>query len=126
MRAPTTAPFELAAWIRKLIRENKIYVFYKTNDWLELRDEVLRDAHYECQHCLKQGRYTRATMVHHINEVRKRPDMALTKEYIDKATGEKKKNLVALCFDCHEKEHDRFAEYHDEQMKGRFQNEERW
>ena len=79
----------LDAWIRELIREDKIYLFYKTDEWLDLRADVMRDAHNECQHCLKEGIYTRAEMVHHINEVRKRPDLALTREYIDPITKEK-------------------------------------
>lgn len=116
----------LAEWIRELIRENKLYKFYKCDDWLTLRDEVMRDAHYECEHCIKQGIYTRAYMVHHINEVKKRPDLALTKEYEDPITGEKKKNLVALCFACHELEHDRFGEHKAKRDENKFSNVERW
>ena len=115
----------LESWIRQLIRENKIWVFYKTDDWLELRDEVLRDAHYECQHCLRRGKYTRAVMVHHVNEVRKRPAMALTKTYIDKE-GRERRNLVPLCFACHEAEHDRFEMSREAQGIEKFTNEERW
>jgi len=117
----------LDAWIRELIRENKIYLFYKTDEWLNLRAEVMRDAHYECQHCLKDGIYKRAEMVHHINEVRIRPDLALTREYIDAITKEIKINLVALCNACHEKEHpDRFGDYRNKRGIERFTNEERW
>lgn len=117
---------ELAAWIRELIRENKLYKFYKSNEWIALRAEVMRDDHYECQHCLKRGIYTRADMVHHVNEVRKHPNMALTKEYIDQITKEKKRNLVSLCNPCHEEEHDRFENYRLHHDKERFTNEERW
>lgn len=117
----------LDVWIRQLIREDKIYLFYKTDDWLELRDDVMRDAHYECQHCLKNGIYKRAEMVHHINEVRKRPDLALTREFIDAITNEKIINLVALCNSCHEKEHpDRFGNYRLQRGIERFNNEEKW
>ena len=117
----------LDVWIRKLIREDKIYLFYKTDDWLELRDDVMRDAHYECQHCLKDGIYKRAEMVHHINEVRKRPDLALTREFTDAITHEKIINLVALCNSCHEKEHpDRFGNYRARRGIERFTNEEKW
>ncbi len=117
----------LDVWIRQLIREDKIYLFYKTDDWLELRDDVMRDAHYECQHCLKNGIYKRAEMVHHINEVRKRPDLALTREFIDAITNEKIINLIALCNSCHEKEHpDRFGNYRMQRGIERFTNEEKW
>ena len=117
----------LDVWIRKLIREDKLYLFYKTDDWLELRDDIIRDAHYECQHCMKAGIYKRAEMVHHINEVRKRPDLALTREFTDAITGETIINLVALCNSCHEKEHpDRFGNYRKQRGIERFTNEEKW
>lgn len=117
----------LDVWIRHLIREDKIYLFYKSDDWLELRDEVMKDAHYECQHCLKNGIYKRAEMVHHINEVRKRPDLALTREFTDAITNEKIINLIALCNSCHEKEHpDRFGNYRLQRGIERFTNEEKW
>lgn len=117
---------ELAVWIGELIAQDKLYKFYKSREWLALRDEVLREHHYECQHCLKHGRYKRAVMVHHVNEVRKRPDMALTKEYIDAASGATVQNLVPLCFACHEAEHDRWEKTRAEQGRERFVNVERW
>ena len=117
----------LATWIRKLIKDGNIYTFYKSNEWLSLRDDVMRDAHYECQHCMRNGIYKRAEMVHHVNEVRKRPDLALTREFIDPVTKEKIINLVALCNSCHEKEHpDRFGNYRIQKGIERFNNEERW
>lgn len=117
---------ELATWIRQLIRDDKLYTFYKSREWITLRAEVMRDDHHECQHCLQRGIYTRADMVHHVNEVRKRPDMALTKEYIDNETKEKKRNLVSLCNPCHEAEHDRFEKYRTDFGLQKFTNEERW
>lgn len=115
----------LAEWIRELIAQDKLYKFYKSKEWVSLKNEVLRENHYECQHCLQHGKYTRAVMVHHVNEVRKRPDMALTKTYIDD-TGKEKKNLVPLCFACHEAEHNRFEKIRAEQGKEKFTNKERW
>lgn len=115
----------LAAYIRELIDQDRLYVFYKSKEWIELREEVLRDNHYECVHCLQRGAYTRAVMVHHVNEVRKRPDMALTKTYTDQE-GQEQKNLVPLCFACHEREHDRFEKIRAEQGREKFANEERW
>ena len=116
---------DLGAYIRQLIAEDKLYKFYKSREWMALRDEVLFENHYECQHCLARGKYTRAVMVHHVNEVRKRPDMALTKEYKDKS-GTMIKNLVPLCFACHEAEHDRWEGVRAEQGRERFKNVERW
>lgn len=118
---------QLSSWIRKLIKADAIYKFYKSDDWLELRDKVLRDAHYECQLCLRKGIYTRAEMVHHINEVRKRPDLALTREFVDPLTNEKKINLIALCNSCHETQHpDRFGNYRTQRGIDQFTNEEKW
>lgn len=116
---------DLATYIRRLLAEGNEWKFYKSREWLALRDEVLREGHYECARCLEHGRYTRAVMVHHVNEVRKRPDMALTKTYVDDE-GQERKNLVPLCFACHEKEHDRFDAFRAEKAKERFSNEERW
>lgn len=123
MRVPIDIP--LAAWIRDLIEKDKLYQFYKSKEWITLRDDVLREHHYECQHCLAHGIYTRAVMVHHVNEVRKRPDMALTKTYIDRE-GQERKNLVPLCFACHEAEHDRFEKVRTDLGLEKFTNEERW
>ena len=116
----------LDVWIRQLIKDGCIYKFYKSDEWLSLRDEVMRDAHYECQHCLLHGIYKRADMVHHVNEVRKRPDLALTRMFIDPITHEEKNNLIALCNPCHEKEHDRWGDFRKQNSAQRFTNEERW
>ena len=120
MRIPTDIP--LATWIRQLIKANRIELFYKCQEWIELRLEVLIENHYECQECLKRGIYTRADCVHHVNEVRKRPDLALSKFYTDKE-GKKQKQLVPLCNKCHNIIHDKLGNY---QKKNRFSNEERW
>lgn len=96
-------------WIRELIQQGKEYKFYKSRSWLDLRESVLEQFHYECQECCKQGKYKRAETVHHINEVKKRPDLALSEYYIDSMTGEKKRNLIPLCNDCHNKAHERMG-----------------
>lgn len=116
----------LATWIRQLIDQDKIYQFYKSDEWIRLRDEVLRDAHFECQHCLAKGIYKRADMVHHVNEVRKRPDLALTRSFIDPITHDVIINLVALCNQCHEKVHDRCGNFKRQNGNEQFRNEERW
>lgn len=123
-RIPTD--IQLSSWIKQLIKADALCKFYKSDNWLELRDIVLQDAHYECQLCLKDGIYKRAEMVHHINEVRKRPDLALTREFIDPVTHEKRENLIALCNSCHEKVHDRCGNFKRQNGRGQFKNEERW
>ena len=112
----------LAKWIRQLIREGKIEQFYYTAEWKELRQEVLEEHHYECQECLKRGRYSRAQCVHHINEVKDRPDLALSKYYVDHK-GVRHKQLIPLCNKCHNTIHDKFRSF----IEGnRFTNLERW
>lgn len=120
MRIPTDISLE--SWIRQLIADEKIILFYKSNDWIELKDEVMEENHYECQECLKRGRYTRADCVHHVNEVRVRPDLALSKYYTD-AEGNTHKQLVPLCNTCHNIVHDKLGNW---QRKDKFTNEERW
>ena len=115
----------LTTHIRGLIEQDKLYKFYKSKEWIKLRNDVLKDAHYECHNCLCRGKYTRAVMVHHVNEVRKRPDMALSKTFIDKE-GKEQKNLLPLCFACHEAEHDRFEKSRALQEIEKFSNKERW
>jgi 5-methylcytosine-specific restriction endonuclease McrA len=114
----------LASWIRELEKEDKLYKFYKTQDWQMLRNEVLEEAHYECEKCRERGLYSRAKLVHHKNEVRDRPDLALSKYYTDEE-GTTKKNLLALCQNCHEEEHERAYIGQTNSPKG-FTNEERW
>lgn len=94
-------------WIRELIAEGQEVKFYKCRAWRELRNRVLERYHYECQECLKVGKVTRAKVVHHVNELKHRPDLALSEFYIDSETGERKENLLPLCIDCHNIAHDR-------------------
>ena len=109
-------------WIRQLIKEDKLYKFYKTKQWLDLKQSILNKFRNECQECLKLGKYSQARNVHHINEVKNRPDLALKEYYIDSSTGETKRNLIPLCIDCHNKAHGRMCgNEHKKQL-----NEERW
>lgn len=121
MRIPTDKP--LAKWIRELIQDDKVQLFYQTKEWKELRQEVLFENHYECQHCKAKGKYTRADCVHHVNEVKVRPDLALSKYYTDHE-GNEHKQLIPLCNECHNIVHDRLG--HRERESKKFTNVERW
>ncbi len=98
-------------WLRKIIAENKVILFYSTSVWCKLRREVLKEFHYECQHCKQKGIHTQATTVHHIKPLRKYPELALNKT-----------NLIPLCDSCHYDEHHRNRKI---KPKGFF-NEEKW
>lgn len=120
MKIPADIP--LRVYIQRLIAEDKVAEFYQTDEWKELRQEVLDDFFNECQDCLEKGEYTRADCVHHVNEVRKRPDLALSRHYIGK-DGSKQINLKPLCNQCHNIVHDKLGEW---QRKDKFTNAERW
>ena len=90
------------AFVKKCIREN-IHRFYTWGKWKALREQVLQLDKYECQLCKKRGKYTKATTVHHMNYVKKHPDKALEIWYSFR--GEKRRNLISLCHDCHEEVH---------------------
>ena len=120
MRVPDDKSLE--SYIRELIKEDKVEQFYQTDDWKELREQVLEDNHYECAKCIEKGKYTRAECVHHINEVRVRPALALSKYYIDEE-GNKLLNLIPLCNTCHNIIHDKLGNW---QRKDKFFNEEKW
>lgn len=120
MRIPTD--ISLATYIRNLIKADKVEQFYQSKDWKELRQEVLCDLHYECQECLKKGEYTKADCVHHWNEVKDRPDLALSKFYTDEH-GQQQRQLVPLCNRCHNIVHDKLG---SSRNKDKFTNVEKW
>jgi 5-methylcytosine-specific restriction endonuclease McrA len=88
---------ELVEWINKLIHYNNIKAFYNSSLWLKVRSEVLEEQHHECQRCKAKGLYSEAVTVHHIEYLRKHPELALTKI-----------NLEAICEGCHYDEHHRY------------------
>lgn len=97
--------------------------FYHTYAWVKLRAEILRQDKFECQPCRERGRYSRGTVVHHINHVKARPEWALNKTYIDDQ-GNEQRNLITCCSDCHE------TVYHPERLRWKEKKkpltEERW
>lgn len=105
MHIPKDKPLD--RWICELIKDGKLYRFYKTDEWLSLRERILRQHHNECAWCDAEGRYARAVTVHHINEVKDAPSLALSETYRDDE-GKTHPNLVPLCAKCHNKAHGRF------------------
>lgn len=89
-------------YVNKCIAED-IHRFYVWGKWKALRSEVLAEDKGECQRCKAAGTYQRATTVHHVNYVKKHPDLALETWYTWQ--GKKKRNLISLCHDCHEAVH---------------------
>ncbi len=110
---------ELKSWIEELIKENKLYKFYKSKLWLNKKETILRKFHRECLWCKKKGKISKAEEVHHVQFVKKHPELALDEFYTYK--GQQYKNLVPLCHDCHDKAHERMKYRKREQF-----NDERW
>ena len=75
--------------------------FYNSKEWRRLRREVLKDDKNECLLCKMRGFHIRATVCHHVNHLRKHPELALEKFYVDD-DGNIKRNLVSRCKNCHE------------------------
>lgn len=84
-----------------LIQSGKLYLFYSWSVWEKLRADVLRMDHYECQMCKMQGKYRKASIVHHVKHLKDRPDLALS--VYDPETNERQ--LVSVCKKCHEELH---------------------
>lgn len=73
--------------------------FYNSNVWREVRAQVLKLDHNECQLCKDRGLFTQAQTVHHVIHLRDNPDLALSIYYSNK------RQLISLCNDCHNKVH---------------------
>ena len=108
----------LASWIRGLEQDGRLYAFYKSPEWRELRARVIEQAHGECERCRERGAYSRAVTVHHVNEVKDRPDLALSMWYTDER-GERRRNLLALCNRCHN-------DVHGRTLRGREPKKDEW
>lgn len=76
------------------LREEDYAHFYNSRTWRRKRREILSRDNKECQSCKAQGKHAWATCVHHIQHLRKRPDLSLVDN-----------NLIALCDACHNKMH---------------------
>lgn len=111
---------EYYRWLLQLIREDRLVKFYQSPPWRKLRQKAMKRDNYECQMCKQQGRYHRVENVHHIKEVKDRPDLALDIN-----------NLMCLCIDHHNEVHERYMTIAEKKQKklDSFQNfdpTERW
>lgn len=106
--------------LREKIETDNVDSFYHWKDWEQLRQEVLRMDHYECQICKAKGKYRRADIVHHVKHLKDRPDLALS------VWDGKERQLVSVCKRCHEDLHpERTVQYRYEK-KEKPLTEERW
>ena len=86
--------------------------FYASKEWIIKRAKILRRDNNECQSHKRQGKYAKATCVHHKKHLRDYPELALDDD-----------NLESLCDACHNIEH---PEKFFNEVKPKFTNEERW
>lgn len=84
--------------------------FYVSPEWRKKRIEILEKDRYECRHCKARGKYTRASVVHHVCHLDCRPELALCDEYTD-VEGNAHRQLVSLCKECHEREHSHLKQH---------------
>lgn len=107
-----------ACWILSLVAQDSMWQFYQSREWKRFRREILRTHPHRCYLCerKKPARLTLLRMpwekqkgpddkrpvaiVHHVNEVRQRPDLALSEH--DEAG---KPNVIVICPACHWDEH---------------------
>lgn len=116
---PMVTKKKLKQWIEELIQSGELYKFYKSKQWQQLKAEVLKEAHGECVKCKAKGKVSLAVEVHHVQWVKKHPELALSRTYT--YNGKTYQNLLPLCHSCHDEEHERF-----EYKKQKQFNEERW
>ena len=95
---------ELLQWLIRKIAADQADDFYRTYEWKQKSKEVRRLDRNECQKCKERGRYRRAELVHHVNHVKDRPDLALD-IWFTAPDGTRQRNLISVCKTCHEEEH---------------------
>ncbi len=91
----------LLDWLRGLILAGDVHPFYLRGEWRAVSAMVLKMDRWECQICKQRGRYSRADLVHHVNHVKRRPDLALDIYFLD-ADRSRQRNLISVCRSCHE------------------------
>lgn len=105
---------------------------YKTKEWKEVRQAVLKMDHGLCQRCLgnykpvegRIKRRTKAVLVHHNFELLEHPEWKYS-IYVN-INGERVRNLVSLCNECHEEIHERTHRINSFKKEDTFTTEERW
>ena len=121
---------DLKKYIEKLIQDDELWRFYKTREWRDLKQHVLKESNYECYECKRHGIINRydadeygkkklISTVHHRQFVRKHPELALSE--FNEYDGKRYRNLIPVCKASHNK-------LHPEKIKApqSFMNEERW
>ena len=109
--------------IALLVEGGREHDFYCSAIWHRKRDEILRRDRYECQICKSRGKYKRAELVHHVQHLKDRPDLALADTYPGE-DGQEQRLMICVCIECHDNvcHPDRMRK----ERKEKFTTEERW
>ena len=83
---------------KKLNYHEKYSQFYNSVQWRTLRNQKFYDANGLCELCLKDGIINEAREIHHIVPIEKDWNKRLDYD-----------NLIALCSDCHNAQHERIS-----------------
>ena len=97
--------------IKAMAAAGNMSAFYNEWSWRKLSAEIIKNGHNECEMCRRRGKYTPATLTHHVTPLRQAPELAYERS-----------NLMPLCHDCHDMIHERGA-YAD---RGGYRNTEKW
>jgi len=90
--------------------------FYRSKEWRNKRKDIIKRDNNECQECKRNGKFSKAECVHHIEHLKDRIDLALTDS-----------NLISLCYTCHNEVHpEKLQKFQQLHYKKKFKNEERW
>lgn len=122
----------LKQYIESLIANDELWRFYKTKEWITLKNHVLDEFNHECYICKRNGIIKRydidangnkklISTVHHNQFVRKHPELSLSEFYV--YNGKQYRNLIPVCKACHNKIH---SEKGGAKSSKKFTNEERW
>lgn len=91
--------------LQALLASGREAAFYDWPEWDRTRAQVLALDHWECVMCRQRGRFSPAVLVHHVQHLRDRPELALS-IWADGPDGLRgQRQLVSLCKRCHEEQH---------------------
>jgi 5-methylcytosine-specific restriction endonuclease McrA len=126
---------DLTKWINELIAQDALWKFYKSLEWIQLKQKILEENNYECAECKRQGILTRydvdkdgrrklISTVHHVQFVRRHPELALSRTYV--FNGKTYVNLIPVCKKCHNKLHPEKRVGNGGTNVIHYSNDERW
>lgn len=110
-----------------MLSQDEVRVFYNSTPWKHMRNYIRKRDNNECQWCKTNGKLTidtgelnrngrkkNALIVHHIKELKDDPELKLSEE-----------NLVLICFECHERHHERWVVNH-KTKPNKWKEDEMW